>query len=242
MWKRAVVAIKRADTPTTAALKAAAKAALRFEIPAPRVIFGPLYAAHVAAARVRMHASRVLYYQPMMRARCDEVGQGLFVYQGLPYIDGDLRLKFGDDCKVSAQTSLVAGHVFDEPTLEVGDHTNIGPGVVISVSQRVTLGSYVRVASGVTICDNPGHPMDALDRRTKAVSPEDVAPVVIEDDVWIASGARIMPGVTIGRGAVVAAGSIVTKDVEPGVLVAGAPARPVRRVDTPFGRDARKAS
>ncbi len=242
MWKRAIVAIKRADTPTTAALKSVAKAALRFEIPAPRAVFGPMYTAHVAAARIRMHAERVFYYQPMMRARCDEVGKGLFVYQGLPYIDGDLRLKFGDNCKVSAQTSLVAGHVFDEPTLEIGDNTNIGPGVVISVSQRVTLGSYVRVASGVTICDNPGHPMDPLDRRTQAVSPEDVAPVVIEDDVWIASGARIMPGVTIGRGAVIAAGSIVTKDVEPGMLVAGAPAQPVRRVDTPFGNDARKAS
>ena len=86
--------------------------------------------------------------------------------------------------------------------------------------------------------------MDAIDRRTKAVLREDVAPVVIEDDVWIASGARVMPGVRIGAGAVVAAGSIVTKDVAPGTLVAGAPARLVRRLEplTAEARDARRAS
>ena len=130
MWKQLAVKIKRADTPTTAALKGLAKAALRAEIPAPKAIFGPLYAAHVAAKQARMHVGRVLYYQPMMRARCERVGSGLFVYQGVPYIDGDLRLIFGDHCKISAQTSLVAGHVYDAPTLEVGDHTNIGLSLI----------------------------------------------------------------------------------------------------------------
>ena len=137
---------------------------------------------------------------------------------------------FGENCKVSAQTSLVAGHVFDAPTLRVGDNTNIGPGVVISVCKSVRIGSWVRVATGVTICDNPGHPFDSIDRRDCPVEPDQVAPVVIEDDVWIASGARVMPGVTIGEGAIVAAGSIVTRDVPSYMMVAGAPARVIREV------------
>jgi maltose O-acetyltransferase len=54
-------------------------------------------------------------------------------------------------------------------------------------------------------------------------------PVVIEDYVWIGTRAMVMPGVTIGRGAVVAAGAVVTKDVAPLEVVGGVPARPIGR-------------
>ena len=54
-------------------------------------------------------------------------------------------------------------------------------------------------------------------------------PIVIEDYVWIATGAMILPGVTVGEGAVVAAGSVVTKDVPPWTVVAGNPAREVKK-------------
>ncbi len=70
-----------------------------------------------------------------------------------------------------------------------------------------------------------------VERRTQAVSPESVRPVIIEDDVWIGTQAKIMPGVKIGRGAIVATGSVVTRDVPPMSVVAGAPARFVRRVN-----------
>jgi acetyltransferase-like isoleucine patch superfamily enzyme len=59
---------------------------------------------------------------------------------------------------------------------------------------------------------------------------EDVRPVVIEDDVWIGQRAVILPGVTIGRGSVVAIGSVVMTSVPPNVLVAGNPARQVRAI------------
>ena len=55
-----------------------------------------------------------------------------------------------------------------------------------------------------------------------------VAPVVIKDNAWIAIGAILLPGVTIGEGSIVAAGSIVTKDIPPLVLAAGIPAKPLR--------------
>ena len=90
---------------------------------------------------------------------------------------------------------------------------------------------HVRIGSGVNISDNAGHPEDPIERRTQAVSPESVRPVIIEDDVWIGTQAKIMPGVKIGRGAIVATGSVVTRDVPPMSVVAGAPARFVRRVN-----------
>ena len=58
------------------------------------------------------------------------------------------------------------------------------------------------------------------------------APVRIEDDAWIAAGSIILRGTTIGRGAIVGAGSVVTRDVAPMTVVAGNPARMIRRLDT----------
>ena len=226
-----IVDIKRERTPTHRAIKQLAKRLLRAEIPAPKAVFLPAYHAHQTIQNARQHVLRVLVYQPMFRARCEHVGQGLYMYQGLPYVAGDLRLRIGEQCKISAQTSLVAGHVFDAPTLTLGDHTNVGPGVVISVSKSVTIGSHVRIGSGVNISHNASHPEDPIERRTQAVSPESVRPVIIEDDVWIGTQAKIMPGVKIGRGAIVATGSVVTRDVPPMSVVAGAPARFVRRVN-----------
>jgi maltose O-acetyltransferase len=56
-------------------------------------------------------------------------------------------------------------------------------------------------------------------------------PIVVEDEVWIGGGAIITQGVTIGRGAVVAGGAVVTRDVEPGAIVGGVPAKFIRRID-----------
>jgi chloramphenicol O-acetyltransferase type B len=58
---------------------------------------------------------------------------------------------------------------------------------------------------------------------------------VIQDDAWIGAGSIILPGVTIGEGAVVAAGSVVTKDVPSYTVVAGVPARPIKRIDLEKG-------
>lgn len=229
-----LVDIKRQRTPRHAWLKRQAKALLQAQMPLPDRWFKPIYWAHVTAQQIREHTSRVLYYQPMFRSRCERVGDNLYMYQGLPYIAGDLRLCIGDGCKISAQTSLVAGHVHDAPTLTLGDHTNLGPGVVISVGRSVTIGDHVRVGSGVYISDNPGHPLDPIARRTEPVSAEDIQDVVIEDDVWIGTDAKIMRGVRIGRGSIIAAGSIVTRNVPPGVLVGGIPARHLRALEPPL--------
>ena len=62
-----------------------------------------------------------------------------------------------------------------------------------------------------------------------------IGDIVLEDDVWLATGVTVSAGVTIGRGTVVAAGSVVTKDLPPGVLAAGVPAKVIREISRKIG-------
>jgi len=83
------------------------------------------------------------------------------------------------------------------------------------------------IAEETKIFDNNSH---GLSYENRDMSKDDVAPIIIEDHAWIGMNSIILKGVTIGKGAVVAAGSIVTKDVPPMTLVAGNPARIIRRI------------
>ena len=93
-------------------------------------------------------------------------------------------------------------------------------------------GNYVRIGDNVWIAPNvgiyaAGHPLDVGDR---IAGWEYAFPVTIGNNVWIGGGVQIIGGVTIGDNAVVAAGSVVIRDVPSNTLVAGNPARPVRRI------------
>lgn len=117
----------------------------------------------------------------------------------------------------------------------------LGVGSRIWSACSVRIGNYVLIAHNVDIVDNLTHPIDRLARRQHAEAiltrghPADIdlgeRPVTIQDDVWIAAGAAILRGVTIGTGAIVGARSVVTMDVPPFTIVAGNPARVVRELD-----------
>ena len=115
--------------------------------------------------------------------------------------------------------------VYHPESLSFGDQVDIGEFVVIRASGGVTIGSRVLVAAHAVISSRQ-HPT-TLPRWGVT---ED-APIAIEDDVWIGAKATILKGVRIGRGAIVAASSVVTSDVEPWTIVAGNPARVVRRLE-----------
>lgn len=113
----------------------------------------------------------------------------------------------------------------------IGEHSLIGMSNV--VIGPVTIGNNVIMAQHVVISGlNHDYTDPELPVSRQGVS---VKPVVIEDDCWIGANAVITSGVTIGKHAVVAAGSVVTKDVPPFSVVAGNPARLVKRYDTGSG-------
>lgn len=112
--------------------------------------------------------------------------------------------------------------------LEVG--ANFGmTGGVICAAKAVIIGNNVAVGANSTLIDTDFHPLDPAQRKMRPAEAK-TATVVIEDDVFIGMNCLILKGVTLGRGSVVGAGSVVTKDVPPGVIVAGNPARIVQEL------------
>jgi acetyltransferase-like isoleucine patch superfamily enzyme len=115
---------------------------------------------------------------------------------------------------------------------DYGFHIEVGENFFANYNFIVLDGNYVRIGDNVWIAPNvgiyaAGHPLDAEDR----IAGEEYAfPVVIEDNVWIGGGVTIIGGVTIGKNSVVAAGSVVIRDVPADTLVAGNPAKVVRKL------------
>lgn len=148
------------------------------------------------------------------------------------------RLTFNDADQVRALFSELIGRKVDESFLLIppfyaagGDEIRVGRNVF--VNQNCTfydlggldLGDDVMIGPNVSLI-TAGHPLAPSRRRAITTG----KPIVIERNVWIAAGATVIGGVTVGANAVVAAGSVVTKDVPPNTLVGGNPARVIRTI------------
>lgn len=117
--------------------------------------------------------------------------------------------------------------------LEIGGHFGMTGGT-ICVAQRVSIGHRVTVGANTIIMDTDFHPLHPVQRRAHPDG-ANTAPITIEDDVFIGLQCIILKGVTLGQGCVVGAGSVVTRDVPAGVIVAGNPAKPVGLVQAHVG-------
>jgi acetyltransferase-like isoleucine patch superfamily enzyme len=110
--------------------------------------------------------------------------------------------------------------------LRVGRNFGCNTGTYINAIGGITMGDHVLLGSNVTISSGK-HPIDGPLPPVFA-RPVEPMPIVIEDDVWIAAGAVILPGVTLRRGTVVGANAVVTRDTDAYGVYAGAPARKLR--------------
>jgi acetyltransferase-like isoleucine patch superfamily enzyme len=132
----------------------------------------------------------------------------------------------GGRCTVKGNFKVAAGGavvVGPEGHLDLKGGIGINNRCTLSCFERITVGTDAHIGPEVLIRDSDSH--------TTGEGRTPTRPILIGDRVWIGARAIILKGVTIGEGAVVAAGSIVTKDVDPNTLVAGSPARFVRAVD-----------
>ena len=151
-------------------------------------------------------------------------------------------LKPGAHVTVGCDSMIVGPCLFEREgaSVEIGSRTFFAG--VIDCAGHIRLGDDVLVATGATITDHASHDVDFAGRADdvtewiagrKDWSHVEIAPVVIADKAWIGCNAIILKGVTIGEGAVVGAGAVVTGDVAPYTVVAGNPARLIRRLDVP---------
>jgi len=110
--------------------------------------------------------------------------------------------------------------------LVIGDNVSVGKSVMLLAIGGISVGNNVMIGHGAQII-SAGHHIPE-DEESMRFSGLEVAPIKIEDNSWIGAGAIILPGVTIGQGAVVAAGAVVSRDVEALTIVAGVPAKLIR--------------
>jgi acetyltransferase-like isoleucine patch superfamily enzyme len=141
---------------------------------------------------------------------------------GAPVVDGT-DLEIGDQLKIwsAHRQTLVSG----AGRIRIGHRVFLNAGVVVYSEIAITIGDDVALANEVYVMDTGSHGVEG--GAAKA------APVVIGDGTWVGARAMVLPGVTIGERAVVAAGAVVTRDVADQTLVAGNPARVVRALTYP---------
>lgn len=146
------------------------------------------------------------------------------------------KSRIGTGCRIVRPWRLNAGKriqlehqvyikiVSEEASINMGNEVFIGCGVVLDILDSLSLGNHVLIAPGCFITDHH-HKRGAHDRI--AAQGCESAPVVIEDDVWLGANAVVLPGIRIGKGAVIGANAVVTHDVEAMAIVAGVPARQI---------------
>ncbi len=143
---------------------------------------------------------------------------------GSPKIINRGELRIGHVTRIWSNVNQVRLAVGRGATLHIGDNCRLN-GPTISVSNRVIIGHGCRIAPHVIIMDSDFH--DVTDRLAEGKGGE----IIIKDGAWVATRAMVLKGVTIGKKAVVAAGSVVTKDVPDYAVVGGVPAKIIRYLE-----------
>lgn len=204
----------------------------KMEMPYIPVLHDFLYYERIVRVNVWRSFWRVFYHQPVFRGRCSSCGKNLHIYhsgQGIPVIIGDLQIDLGENVKIYDRSTFAGLTVGDKPALRIGDNSNLSCSTVITVGNEVEIGRDCMIGCRL-ISDNPGHNVDIED-RDKKLDPERIGKIRIGDRVWAAFDSMIVGDVDIGYGSIIAARSVVTKSVPPMSIVAGNPAKVIKRFD-----------
>ena len=164
-----------------------------------------------------------LWWTASVHAEAAAVGRGVHAY-GPVYFLGSRRVTLGGNGNLYDN---VLFETVEEGTIRVGDRFRINRGCLISAHTEIDIGHDCLIGEYVSIRDN-NHRFDnrdtpILDQGYRAEK------IVLEDGVWVGRGSAILQGVTLGAGSIIAANSVVTKNVPAGEVWAGVPAKFLRR-------------
>lgn len=157
------------------------------------------------------------------------------VVSGRPIIDirPGASIIIGDDCELNSINRGYHVSMFapvklfaDIPgaLITIGEKTRLH-GSCLHAYNRIEVGRRCLIAANCQIMDCSGHDLGFNDVQNRIYTKGTSKPVIIEDDVWIGANSIILPGVRIGHGSIVGAGSVVTKEIPPMVVAGGNPAR-----------------
>ncbi|MDX5595235.1 acyltransferase [Pseudovibrio sp. SPO723] len=224
--------IKRQDTPTTKWLYKTLKQVRSASFPVIPGFHGALYTISRGIKGVFLNLVRVCWTTPLFQSQLERPCKQLYIFGGMPLVIGPLKMAFGDDVRLSGQTTFTGrSDAESTPELKVGSHIDIGWQCTFAVGTRIELQDNVRLSERCFLAGYPGHPLDPADRAAGLPATADqVGDIIVEEGAWLCFGTIVLAGVRIGAGSVVAAGSVVTKDIPPGVLAAGSPARVIRPI------------
>lgn len=163
------------------------------------------------------------------------IGDNVNLSQGFSFKIENNSVKIGNNTRLNGFFVTK-----EKGKIEIGDYCSFRVNTYIGSLSSIKIGNHVFGAPNIFICDNNNHPVSPKLRKEMTFSPTNTkpwkwdskivecAPIIIEDCVWLGRNTTILKGVTIGRGSIVAAGSVVTKDVPPFTVIAGNPAKVVK--------------
>ncbi len=233
------VKLRRGEGAFWGGLKRLILIVMRFHLPVfwlTRPLFRAVYLLRGIVKNFLAWAVRFFWSEPLFRSQCVSVGAG-FRMGPLPYIQGVGRIVLGDRVTFGGKPDFIFGNRAEGvPEIDIGNNVFIGHGCSLAISSSLRIGNDCLLAGGVHISDYDGHPIDADRRRANDPTPaENIRPVTIGNDVWFGNHVTILKGVRIGDRSIVGANAVVTHDVPPDVVVAGNPARIVKRLKDATG-------
>lgn len=167
-----------------------------------------------AVIRARWHLRRAAELGPRVRL------------WGRPAISCQGRLIVGDRARLVSTVATLELAVGPNAELRIGEGAFINYGTSIAATERVEIGPQCSIGTYVTLMDNDFHRLEPERRNERPES----RPIVLEANVWLGAKVIVLRGVRIGEGSVIAAGSVVTRDIPPRSLAAGVPAKVIRRL------------
>lgn len=182
--------------------------------------------------------TKVVIYSGYIGGRLKKCGKHFTVKPTLLLMCGSQYISVGDSVLIGKGVQLTAwdrstsGQQFT-PCITIGNNSSIGDYSHVTCINRIVIGNNVLMGKNILISDN-AH--GASDKDLISTAPNyrplySKGPVIIEDNVWIGEKSSILPGVHIGYGAIIGAGSVVTKDVPPMAVVGGNPAKVIKIIE-----------
>lgn len=191
------------------------------DVPFPKVMCQILWKVVSASVKAYYWTKSTFWVTPVFKGLCSTVGKNFKAGTFIPFVEGTGAIHVGDHVKFYGKQTFLFAAIRDAvPEICVGDNTGFGHNTVFDIAGKLTIGEHCMIASNVLFQDCSGHSIVAEIRAAGTPPSErDIKEIVIGDNVWIGTGAYILPGAVIGDNCVIAANTAVSRKIPNNSLV-----------------------